>query len=60
MTHYPTVIKDLKLGMLVGQVILHTVGESASHSLDWVNCSRKRFHLLWLLFGSRHFMKKGL
>ena len=35
--HYPTVIEDLKLGMLVGQVILHTVGESASHSLDWVN-----------------------
>ena len=35
--HYPNVIEDLKLGMLAGQVILHTVEESASHSLDCVN-----------------------
>ena len=58
--HYPTVIEDLKLGMLARQqVILHAVEDRASHSLDCVNRPRKRFRLLWLLFGSRHFMKKG-
>ena len=38
MTHYPTVIEDLKLGMLAGQqVIVHAIEDRASHSLDCIN-----------------------
>ena len=43
-THYPTVIEDLKLGMLAGEVILHAVEDRAS--LDCVNRPRIRFCLL--------------
>ena len=60
-THYPTVIEDLKLGMLAGQqVLVHAVEDRARHSLDCVNRPRKRFSLLWLLFGLGHFTEKCL
>ena len=36
-THYPTVIEDVKLGMLAGQLIVHAIEDRASHSPDCIN-----------------------